>query len=869
MPRISRSVVWRCSLAVPGIALMLFSPTLLATELWRSPLHGRAFVQIEKRLLHPHLDAEQTAGLPPDQVFAPLPVEVRELLGPDVVDYDSFTAAYPPEEKLESLLAKVRQHGLLQLSGIDRRIELPWHAFEAGDVRNRTLLELTAALKAEPLPGLYLVQLAYPLQADWLTAFADCGVRQVAFFQQRTLLVKAPSLARLLDCKNARYFSWIGPYLTVDRVSPELATEESLLGYELQYIPGTDLIQKARSLPQSLVVDHVFETAGESSSIAFLQVKGSLQAFRQLVESDLDLLSVTHRGEADWSDERQGQIVAGNHNGTAVTTPGYRNWLSTRGLLTPANQQTVCMVDSGYDDGGLPTAAVDHHPDLENPERLVVGIADIHFTQMPGDSIGHGTMVAGIIAGEGTSGLGTGEKDTNGFLYGSGIAPSVKLAVAKIVSLTQQPYHQNALNFCRNNPDGSDRALVINESWNESRPPDGTSPYWRPMNEYTSLARFFDERVINANSALSSLEAMTIVFSAGNHAYDLGTDTIRRDSVSSPALAKNVIAVGATSNYRPVPEPPLDCNEKTDGSRPTNQDALHIGRIGNFSGRGRFFSTATGDKLHAVRIKPDLVAPGVRVFSTIPYQYDPYRLSGVSPGCRPLYPNPPGNYTYGTGTSFAAPVVSGTVALKLKWFLDRGVTKASPSLIKASLIATADNLGTSGLTGNDHRPSPNYGWGRVNLNRLTDSRHRFYVTDNEGLAVSTGQQRTWTRTLGDAGTDAFIVLVWSDPASDVTGESQAALKNNLGLSVDEVSSTRFWRGNNFNENLASNDNGYSYRFILGGTPLLDAKNNVEAVFIPANTFTAGQQLTIKVTGESVTLGTQKFAIYAYNLQQSQ
>jgi hypothetical protein len=49
-------------------------------------------------------------------------------------------------------------------------------------------------------------------------------------------------------------------------------------------------------------------------------------------------------------------------------------------------------------------------------------------------------------------------------------------------------------------------------------------------------------------------------------------------------------------------------------------------------------------------------------------------------------------------------------------------------------------------------------------------------------------------------------------------------------------------------------------------PFVDSINNVEAVFIPANTFTAGQKLTLKVTGENVAAGAQKFAVYAYNLR---
>jgi hypothetical protein len=33
-----------------------------------------------------------------------------------------------------------------------------------------------------------------------------------------------------------------------------------------------------------------------------------------------------------------------------------------------------------------------------------------------------------------------------------------------------------------------------------------------------------------------------------------------------------------------------------------------------------------------------------------------------------------------------------------------------------------------------------------------------------------------------------------------------------------------------------------------------------------NTLRAGQQTNIKVTGESVAIGTQRFALYAYNVQ---
>lgn len=252
----------------------------------------------------------------------------------------------------------------------------------------------------------------------------------------------------------------------------------------------------------------------------------------------------------------------------------------------------------------------------------------------------------------------------------------------------------------------------------------------------------------------------------------------------------------------------------------------------------------------------------MRVFSTVPFDFAAYESTVA---CTLVYPTPPvGYHSYGTGTSFAAPVVAGVSAHARKWFMDRD-GDPSPSLIKAALIATAADLGNF-LT-NDHRPSPNSGWGRVDLNRLTDGAARFYRKDNQGLAVSTGQQRTWTRTVDDPARETLIVLVWSDPPTQAFGSSQAALVNNLGLLAEEVGSGAYFAGNNFHENRGGLDDGYSQRFLPDAKPpFVDAINNVEAIFVPAGFFAAGQQLTLKVTGENVAGGAQKFAIYGYNLR---
>ncbi|HEX2643254.1 MAG TPA: hypothetical protein VHU81_09690, partial [Thermoanaerobaculia bacterium] len=104
----------------------------------------------------------------------------------------------------------------------------------------------------------------------------------------------------------------------------------------------------------------------------------------------LALALAAGRGPAG-ADERQGQIVAGNHDGRRVIRPGYLQWLASRGLLPGPFPQTVALFDIGYDDGSGPEG--NHHPDLENPERLVDAWNFVNNTPFVPDPRGHGTMV--------------------------------------------------------------------------------------------------------------------------------------------------------------------------------------------------------------------------------------------------------------------------------------------------------------------------------------------------------------------------------------------------------------------------------------------------------------------------------------------
>jgi hypothetical protein len=870
------AISMRCCTLALLLALVLGQPVTAAPPQWRSPLENLTPVAVEKSVRSKAQSRCPDCALRGSEALDDLPVEVLERAGARKVEYEGFLITWLPEPAARALEKVARDRGLAVGLGVDREVRLPWHSFVPGDTARRHTPRVTREVPDNAVPGLYLVQFGYPVRPDWLAELETCGAEKIAYFQQNTFLVRAASREALTACPVERYLTWIDEYRASDRVSAEVLERTNENGTWLQYIHGTDLKAKEAELPGSVEVKSRYESAQDR--VAYLLVQASREDLRQIAATDPDLLSVSAQGEAGPSDERQGQIVAGLHNGStlcAVGTAGcphprYRQWLSNRGLLSSSNQQIVAVMDLGYDNGQPPSGA--HHPDLENPERLQ-DISSLNGSAFY-DTAGHGTMVAGIIVGDSSVAGATQAMDAQGFYYGTGIAPGARIYSFDMhEKFTQgREFLQTGLNHSRIQPGGIDRALIVNQSWNENV--GGGSGVLLPLAQYTQLAQFFDNRVLDASAAGAHLpspelpgdQPMTIVFSAGNFAYNCSTQAVSWNSVSSPALAKNVIAVGATESYRPSPEPPLACGGCVSG-KPPAVDATHIGRVANFSGRGAYFASYPSSPLvHTIRIKPDLVAPGVRVFSTVPYNFSGYHYADLITGCSKYYysPNPINTFhTYGTGTSFAAPVVSGAAALKRKWFLDRGVNP-TPSLLKASLIATADSLGGLGGSGQDHRPSPLYGWGRVNLDRLTDSRSRQFVNASSTNAVATGEARVYQFKAADLTAPVYIVLVWDDESSDVVTHSQAPLKNDLALDVGGGT----WKGNFFNENMTGTDNGYSYRFTVG-TWAHDTINNVEAVFLPPGALTSGQVLQVRVTGINVVQGRsngrQSFSVYAYNV----
>ena len=220
------------------------------------------------------------------------------------------------------------------------------------------------------------------------------------------------------------------------------------------------------------------------------------------------------------------------------------------------------------------------------------------------------------------------------------------------------------------------------------------------------------------------------------------------NTIGSPGTAKNVITVGASEGVRAI--------GMSDGCGVSDLGSNSARDIIDFSSRG-----PTDDG----RIKPDVVAPGTHIAS-LKSQAADYDGLGT---CNPTFPAGSTLYNLVSGTSQAAPTVSGFASLIHTWYRanhGNNTKYPSPAMTKALMINTATDL-AGGDAGNgtllEHIPNNNQGWGRVNLGNLLDGTQRD-VVDQSALFKATGQSNTRFYTVADPAKPLRVTLAWTDAA---------------------------------------------------------------------------------------------------------
>jgi len=290
----------------------------------------------------------------------------------------------------------------------------------------------------------------------------------------------------------------------------------------------------------------------------------------------------------------------------------------------------------GVDGAGVGVAVIDSgvtgwHDDLSDSgigQRVVEFVDFVDGITTPHDDYGHGTHVAGVIAGNGW--------DSDGAR--KGIAPGAQLVVLKVLDGNGRGYVSDVIAAIDHAIDRRDalNIRVVNLSI-------GTGVYESYNTDPLTQAA---GRAVRAG--------MTVVAAAGNFGRSVG-GRMQYGGTTSPGNAPWVLTVGASSHM---------------GTIARNDDTIPA-----FSSRG---PTAL-DHL----AKPDIVAPGVGIESLATPNSSLYTTAAayLLPGTT-AQPEKP--YVSLSGTSVAASVMSGTVALMLQ-----ANPNLTPNAVKAILQYTA------------------------------------------------------------------------------------------------------------------------------------------------------------------------------------
>jgi hypothetical protein len=226
-----------------------------------------------------------------------------------------------------------------------------------------------------------------------------------------------------------------------------------------------------------------------------------------------------------------------------------------------------------------------------------------------------------------------------------------------------------------------------------------------------------------------------------------GNEGAGAQTIGNPAIAKNVITVGATGN------------------------GTSSNTIASFSSRG-----PTQDN----RIKPNICAPGVGLWS-------PYYTGN--------------SYQRLSGTSMATPAVNGAAGL-IRCYLQEGyyptgaavpgnrLDYISSALMRSMVMASADpNIGSYVV------PSYDMGWGRIDVDSVLyftgDSRKLIIRDDTTGVATGEYKQLLF---MVNSGIPLRVCLAWTDTAA--APNANPTLVNNLNLELIAPGGT-VYRGNQY------------------------------------------------------------------------
>lgn len=667
--------------------------------------------------------------------------------------------------------------------------------------------QISQSLRQDSTPAraLHLVQLFGPPTNDAVNTLKSTGVKIVSYIPNNAYIIWGTQnqIARVHALREQTgIIQWDAPLHPAYKIDPHIDVDsiaQMSFSIELLDTPEAEqTIAQIKSVARKVLMP-------ESTVAGTRQIKILTECLKIKDLAKLpDVLAIEPWGKPQMYDERANQIVAGSLvnetvNNIFVTrpaNPGYIEFLRSLGFNNKFDF-VVDVSDSGFDKGSADSAVV--HPDFldSNKQSRIAYLHD--FTHTPTsnptrDTAGHGTLNASLIAGYNSATSGP-AVDSLGYQYGTGVAPQVRLGVSKIFD-DQNEFVDN-LSFAQLlNSAYNEGARISNNSWGVCGLELGF------CNVYSSDSRTYDALVRDIDPNGPGYQQMVVIFAAGNSGAEVA------QSIAMPGTAKNVITVGASENFRP-----------TDAAGTPLRDGCNVGSTLADNVQD-IIDFSSGGPLQDGRIKPDLVAPGTHMTGAA--TQDPGFAAKSSDDitvCNHYFPAGQSLYTWSSGTSHAAPLVTGGAALAYQWLKNRFGTEPGAALVKAMLLNSTSYL--TGKLANDNLPGVRQGWGLLNIQRMFENTDRIIYDESPSrtFTQSGGAPFEITGVITDPAKEFRAMLVWTDAPG--VSLSNAPYVNQLNIEVTVGGVT--YKGNVFQGQYSK----------TGGQA--DFVNNTQGIRLPAGT----------------------------------
>jgi subtilisin family serine protease len=736
-----------------------------------------------------------------------------------LADYPTRTVFEGPAPFVQTLLSGLRFEGFEARVATELdELRFNGHRIDPDTGAATPSFSPTRFQPSRPRGVFILVLRSYPASA-WFTELTARGIRLVEAVSPSSYIALLDRTAAASLSKDTRFVR--GCFT----ITPEMKTAPSATGFSesvyhqvLLKAVEEEPVDSIRPFLDAYSERPVFEDRLPNGRVTYLAWLSDIEIATVSLFENVYLIADV--GDAAPSSERQGMLVLRPNvvsGRLELPEPLTQNVNDYYYLLThtstPLAQLTntrVGIIDTGFDTGCTPPLSTCTASHADFPSGVQIE------TEFPGDTAdsatGHGTFTASLIGGFMDFNV---RADTDQYRLGLGIAPNVAIVSDKFFrcpppNMLGSGDIQNAIQRLKLR-----QVNVINMSFNQCGA--GTCGY-SGMSE-----------IVDWSTRKGSL---LFTISAGNQPECVGCPVVR-----APATAKNAIAVGATESFTPsswindINRPPLTC----DWDQPP------------FIRDGRNIPSFSAQRDPDSMVKPDLVAPGVRISGPRTQA----ALCGTGIFCNPDTQPPLAGYGMSAGTSFSAAAVAGAAAVVRRWFQNlTTVANPSPAMVKAILINGARDVGSPPATPQmglcptfeglrraavhredssddrciGHIPDPYQGWGMLSFERLLGPANNYYFSDFD-----------WHPELGSA---------MPVPGGNLGAEAPYRVKNDLSLGACRYPACNpRWYGNNFDP-VSGNS--------LANAATNDAVNNVEQIIIPTGTYASGTQFTVWVQANNVT-----------------